>query len=173
MINIISQINPCNISFGQKAGQCLYSAAENIVAVREQPRFLTVPNSPVYLKVKNDRASENQFFEDFIKRGGRISKEEYDDIVKNHKSAIIKAKQMCEGLYYTDTQPEDAARISLKVSDYIKEHFPDCRIISVGTSPAVLTEQLELMGMDVIFLPFISRSYHIVPLPGFFRWQYR
>ena len=61
---------------------------------------------------------------------------------------------MCDSSYYTETLPEDIARISLKVCDYLKDNFSDCRIISVGTSPAVLTEQLELMGMDVIFLPF-------------------
>ncbi|MGM9993397.1 MAG: hypothetical protein ACI37R_01560 [Candidatus Avigastranaerophilus sp.] len=104
-------------------------------------------------RVYTDIAGEYKYFSKFLSKSGRLTREEYDDIIKNHKAAIMKAARFCDKSLFNSTTPENLAEIATAVNSYLKDTYGDYRIISVGTSPSALTEQLELMGNDVIFLP--------------------
>ena len=99
------------------------------------------------------KLQEEVFFEDFMDRKGKVTQEEYENIKKNHPSALIKAKQLVDLFYFGNTTPKETAEISLAVSKYLNERYKNYRIISLGTSPAPIAEQLQYLGHDVVFLP--------------------
>ncbi len=99
------------------------------------------------------RMVEERFFESFLLTSGKVTKEEYEEIKKNHPSALIKAKEYCDSCYGGELTPYNAAVNTLRVHEYFKNNYKNYRIISLGTSPSPITEQLINMGHDVVFLP--------------------
>ena len=91
-------------------------------------------------------------FEDFLNKTHRVSKEEYEDIKKNHPHILLKAQNYIEK-YEGATTPLQLAKMTLLIYKYLKENYGDYRIISIGTSPSAISEQLEKLGCDVIYVP--------------------
>jgi len=97
----------------------------------------------------------------FLKRKGRVTKEEYFDIKKNHPDFILKAiKQVSKDSVREEfyTTPDKAAKIIQLLDFLIKD---DSKIISVGTSPSFITEGMEALGKDVTFLPVSGGNWCI------------
>jgi len=95
--------------------------------------------------------------ETFLNRSTRLSKEEYEDIVKNHPEILIQANLLCQK-YKGQIEPVDMAKTAIEASEYLNKRFNNHRIISIGTSPAALCEQLSLLGHDVVFIPISGLS---------------
>ncbi len=96
---------------------------------------------------------EKKFFVDFLDANGKVTKEEYEDIVKNHPMALMKMREYCDRDYCGCTTPEGLAQVVLETDRLLKEKYPDARIISIGTSPSPITEQLQYLGHEIIFIP--------------------
>ena len=99
------------------------------------------------------KMNEESFFEEFLSKEGKVTKEDYKEIKRNHPSILIKAQEFCNSCYKGKLTPYDAAVNTLRVHEYFKNNYKNYRIISLGTSPSPITEQLMNMGHDVIFLP--------------------
>lgn len=153
MINSVASKSPYNISFCQRALKSSIQIPCIDVVFTDEANAVFAIAERNKLEIENNLSVSRQHFSDFLKREGRITADEFKDIFSNHKSTILKARKMIDESFDVDVMPEDIARIAIRVSDYIKEKWGDVRIISVGTSPAALAEQLALMGNDVIFLP--------------------
>jgi adenylate kinase family enzyme len=119
------------------------------------------------LNLQSAKNSEDEAFEDFLFEFGKLSKEEYDDIIKNHPSFITKADKYIEKYYNGKCMPKDFATIVVKMHNYFNKNYKNDRIISVGTSPATLTEQLEALGHKVVYIP-ISNMHTVTLNPKFF-----
>ena len=105
------------------------------------------------------KLQETDFFEEFMDKKGKVTKEEYEDIKKNHPSILLKAQKLVNLFYMGNTTPKEMAEISLAASKVLDEGYKNCRIISLGTSPAPLAEQLQNLGYDVVFLPVSSFDF--------------
>jgi len=99
------------------------------------------------------KMNEKRFFEAFLFKEGKVTKEEYEDIIKNHPSVLLWAQKYCNDNYTGKLTPYDAAVNALRVDKYFKNIYKNYRIISLGTSPSPITEQLMNMGHEVVFLP--------------------
>lgn len=94
----------------------------------------------------------------FIAKNGKVTKEEYEEIKENHSDIIEYAKQYCKDHYTGESTPESIAEVVIYTDEYFRNRYNGYRIISIGTSPSVITEQLAAMGHDVIFLPVSGLS---------------
>ena len=104
-------------------------------------------------EIKANQAQENIEFNNFLHKSGKVTKAEYNDIVKNHPSFLIRARELVEEKYNGECPPEEFAKIVKSLNEYIKHKYENPRIISIGTSPASLAEQLEALGNDVVYIP--------------------
>ncbi len=106
-----------------------------------------------FQNIKLHKQKEEKYFNKFLIRKGKVTKEEYEDIVKKHPYSLVKAKKYCDENLKDSITPQVMATIVSKAHNYIKENYKNARIISIGTSPAPLCEQLALLGHDILFIP--------------------
>ncbi len=111
-------------------------------------------------KIQISRLVGEKYFSDFLDKKHKVTKEEYDDVIKNHPSTLILAQEYCKKNYGGVTTPKEMAGIVLKIDKYLKNNCQNYRIISLGTSPACIAEQLANLGNEVIFLPVSGLSSH-------------
>ncbi len=114
-------------------------------------------------KIELEQQKEKIFFDEFLHKKGRVTKEEYQDIVKHHPSALVKAQKYCFENYKGASSPRNIADITLRLDEYFKKKYRNYRIISIGTSPSPVTEQLANMGHDVVFLPVTGLRLGYIP----------
>jgi hypothetical protein len=107
---------------------------------------------PQQIAVSNQR--EDVFFTEFLNKKGKVTKKEYEDILKNHPSAIVKSYKFVEKIGATATTPAQCAKAALKLKEsYDKEYKGNYSIVSIGTSPSPITEAMSALGAKVIFIP--------------------
>ncbi len=99
------------------------------------------------------KKQEEEYFEEFINRKGRVTMEEYEEISKKHPFVLMKAQKYCDDKLKMNISPQVMATIVARADKYLKMKYKNSRIISMGTSPAPLCEQLSMLGHDVIFVP--------------------
>ena len=131
------------------------------------PKF-QIP-SFVALKIQDDE----QFFTTFLNKKGRVTKKEYDEIIKKHPSTIIKAQKFVENQTVTLSSPKQIAKAALKLKEkYDNEYNQDYIIASIGTSPAPITEVMSALGCKVIFIPASGLNSIAINRHYIFRKQY-
>ena len=103
-------------------------------------------------------------FKKFIYSPGEVNMEEYNEIKQKFPELLtqagkyIKSHNIFNNIIQT---PKDTAQLAVK----IKEHFDNSYgennyvILSVGTSPAFVTEPLSALGEEIIFVP-VSKVSH-------------
>jgi len=98
----------------------------------------------------------------FLNKKGKVTFKEYQVIKEKHPEIIEKCNNIIanNNKPILDTTPEDAARIALDLKKYYDEKYKSYKIISIGTSPAMITEIMQNLGCDVLFLP-ISHLNHM------------
>lgn len=109
----------------------------------------------IKLKIKESR--EENIFTKFLQQKGKVTLDEYNLIKKELPFIIQKANEIVENKTKVACKPKDMAKLAINIKYYIdnaKElEGKDYRIISIGTSPAPLTEALQNLGCEVIFVP--------------------
>lgn len=104
--------------------------------------------------VANSARQEGIFFCEFLTRKGKVSKKEYDEIVKKHPSAIAKGYKYIEDYKSTSSSPKEIAKAALRLKEsYDKEYKGKYLIASIGTSPSPITEVMSALGARVVFIP--------------------
>lgn len=97
---------------------------------------------------------EERFFREFLRKKGKVTQEELEDIIKKHPGTIIKAQKFLERTLETNITPKEIAKAAYWLKKFYDEYYKDgCTIVSVGTSPAPITEVMSALGSKVVFLP--------------------
>lgn len=109
-------------------------------------------------EIQNQIGSEEVFFQKFLKRKGKVSKKEYNDIVKNHPRTLAKCYEMCsKDNVDINSNVKSIATIACNLKDFYDNLYDNnYTIVSVGRSPAPFTEVMQNLGCNVIFLPISS-----------------
>ena len=105
----------------------------------------------IQLKLKN----EIKYFKNFINSKGKVTKNDYDDIIQNHPKTLIECKKICESLKGDIcTSAKECANIVLYLKEYYESLYgSNYTLVSIGTSTALIAEVLKNLGINVIFLP--------------------
>ena len=120
---------------------------------QNKSNFLTFTGINSKNSIEIQQTNNIKSYYEFLKRKGRVTKEEYFDIKANHPNYILKANKLTikeannEMLY---TNPNIASKI-IQILDFFKKD--NSKVISVGTSPSFITEGMRALGKDIIFLP--------------------
>ena len=153
---IISPIKIARIKYNKPINKVYKTKGE-----KPEKEFSFGSISPQLQNVRLLEKREEEYFNEFLTHKGKVTKEEYEDIVKNHPSTLIEANKYCNNNYGGIATPEDMAVVVLKINEFLKKNYRNFRIISIGTSPAPITEQLEQLGCDTVYLPLSSfRKYN-------------
>lgn len=114
----------------------------------------TLPKVSVPYQIAVQTIKEDEFFKAFLNKKGKVTRKEYDEIIKKHPSAIIKAQKLLEQEKPTQSSPKEVALATIKLKEkYDKEYKNGYIIASIGTSPAPITEVMSVLGSNVIFIP--------------------
>lgn len=96
-------------------------------------------------------------FRDFVAKEGKVTLAEYQEIKQKQPKLLKLAETFISlerkkiGMFQT---PEDTAELVQAMQDWFDEEFDNNYIIvSIGTSPAFVTECMSALGKDVIFVP--------------------
>jgi len=109
-------------------------------------------------KVQSDKKINARLSEDFFYGEGKVSAEICEDIINNHPSILTEAykiySQFVSDKHKTlSMSPEITAKAAFNLKNYFDEKYKNYRIISIGTSPAPISNAIEHLGADVIYLP--------------------
>lgn len=114
----------------------------------------SLPKVSVPYQIAVQTIKEDEFFKAFLNKKGKVTKKEYEEIIKKHPSAIIKAQKLLEEEKPTQSSPKEVAVAAKKLKEkYDKEYKNGYIIASIGTSPAPITEVMSVLGANVIFIP--------------------
>ncbi len=114
----------------------------------------TLPSLEKPCSIDLQRQREDEFFTKFLNKKGKLSLEEYKEIKKHHPSAIIKAYKYVEKNSTASSRPEQIARAAIKLKEkYDNDYKNNYTILSIGTSPAPITELMSSLGSRVVFMP--------------------
>jgi len=111
------------------------------------------PVRPYEIEQKTLRNQEA--YENFLYAKGRVTKEEYKYILKNYPFIISKCKSELQNNGIL-SQPISIACIGMNFKQYFdntQKNPNGYRLISIGTSPAILCRALEILGCEVVYLP--------------------
>ena len=120
-------------------------------------------------EISFQKIEEEKHFEEFLSAGGKLSKKDVERIKKKYPSYIILAeKKLKKEAPSLKTLPKDAALVGLAAKKYLDNEYGknNYRVISIGTSPAPITEVMAAAGADIVFLPISSLSNYINPHKG-------
>lgn len=137
--------------------------------------FSKTPKQDCFIKSKNIELVKPKEYvpienlEDFSKRPGKVSLEEYKEIKQNHPEIIDQAHKKSKLIQDEDgilTDPKTFAEFSVSLKDYYdKQHGTGkYNIVAIGRSPAIIAETLKNLGAEVYFFP-ISDLSHLSYMP--------
>lgn len=167
MVMKVQSINPIYISqnykglFRKKVG-----SEQNVFSC--EISSLTLP-SGIAISAKN----ENEYFENFLNKKGKVTKAEYFEIIKKHPRTLVNAYKMVEEKNATSASVEQTAKAAVVLKrSYDEKYKGKYTIVSIGTSPSPITEVMSALGAKVVFLPASGlNTLHLDPM-YVFREQY-
>lgn len=108
--------------------------------------------------IQNQIGSEEIFFQKFLERKGKVSKKEYEDVVKNHPRTLAKCYEMCSKENVDiNSSVKSTATVACNLKDFYDNLYDNnYTVVSVGRSPAPFTEVMQNLGCNVVFLPISS-----------------
>ncbi|MBQ4646520.1 MAG: hypothetical protein IJB79_04145 [Candidatus Gastranaerophilales bacterium] len=109
---------------------------------------------PQNTQIALNTQKEDDYFKFFINKKGKVTKKEYDEVIKKHPRTLVLSKKLCEDIQKrTNSSPETIGKIAHELKKFYDKEYGKYTIISVGTSPAPVTEVMQNLGSKVIFLP--------------------
>lgn len=129
--------------------------------------FVQKMRKPASIVIQEQR--EEEFFQAFLTKKGKVTKKEYEEIIKKHPSAIVKAQKLIEKEKPLYSSPSQIAKAALKLKERYDSEYNDNYIIaSIGTSPALIAEVMQALGSKVVFIPASGLNLlefnHLYPL---------
>ena len=106
---------------------------------------------------------QDRKFQDFLNKKGKVTIEEYRDIEKNSPAIILQARKFIEKEAKDIMPPEVNAKAAIAIKNTLDERFKSTgyTLISMGTSPASITETMQAIGSEVIFIPVSGLNLYI------------
>ena len=130
--------------FGNKKQKISFSQSKNMTSLIVRP--------PAELALLTQK--EDEYFLRFLNKNGKVTKKEYEEIIKKHPRTLVLAKKKCEEISKTmSCNPQITAKIAFELKKHYDEYYKNYTILSVGTSPSPITEVMSNLGANVIFLP--------------------
>jgi len=109
--------------------------------------------------VKSQKSKDYISLSKFLALSGKVKVTDYIKIYKTNPRLIALFRDYCENIPQLRTKPVDVAKSALCIKNYFNQKYGDnYRIISVGTSPAIICEALEKINCDVVYLPISKVS---------------
>lgn len=144
----IQSINSC----------CYIPSYKGLIKKRTEEKHSYISNQIQTQEIPHEIAisgkKEDVFFNEFLNKKGKVTKKEYDEIIKKHPSAIVKAYKYIEKTSAVQASPSQTAKAALKLKEkYDKEYKGKYLIASIGTSPSPITEVMSALGTKVAFIP--------------------
>ncbi|MBQ7287480.1 MAG: hypothetical protein IJW73_06960 [Candidatus Gastranaerophilales bacterium] len=122
--------------------------AEHIKMQTGSYRTATLPYT-----TRRNIQDENEYFENFKTRSGKVTLKEYKEIASKHPRTLSKSYALCRSQEDIRTRPETMAKFAVCLKDYYDTKYEKYTIVSIGTSPSPITEVMDNLGCDVIYLP--------------------
>ena len=104
------------------------------------------------LSIAKQINKEEEFYKNFLKKKGKVTLKEYNDIKQNHPRTLVKCYELCRKNNSSST-PTEIAKFALSLKDKYDRDFEEYTIVSIGNSPAPITEVMSALGCNVIFAP--------------------
>ena len=109
-------------------------------------------------EIEAQKQKDATAYVDFITKKQKVTLDEYYDIKENNPTILYKALKKYQAdkkYFHTKTTPLTIGKTSLALKKSFDEKYGknNYRIISLGTSPAFITEPMKELGAEVIFLP--------------------
>lgn len=130
---------------------------DDSVIYYENCDFIPAVLDVIGIKEKLIQKKENKIFDQFLKREGKVSVKEYENICKKYPFILEKAREMVIEDSYAYTTPTQIAKFALNTKNYLDNcerlRGKEYTIVSIGTSPTPLTETLDNLGCNVTYIP--------------------
>lgn len=98
--------------------------------------------------------SEEEFYKNFLSKQGKTTPEECEDIIKNHPYTLSQCHKVCDREQELYSHPTSIAKIALGLKKYYDDLYDgNYTVVSIGRSPALISEVMQNLGAKVIFLP--------------------
>ena len=133
-----------------------------------KPVITPTMTTPRSLNAQSDILIQNQItkrlFSEFLNRKGKVTLEEYKNIIKNHPSVLIEAQKYVKDLQHFQffcTNPNVMAKVAFFAIQRLNNLYgkDNYQLVSIGTSPAFITESMAQLGVDTVFLPISNATY--------------
>lgn len=117
-----------------------------------------LPQEYQNVSLKDKIIQEELLLSEFIRRPGKVTKEDFNKI-KETNPKLIKAadrrSSVVRSLWCMSVTPNYAAKCALAFKKLFDERYGEnlYRIISIGTSPACITQLMPSLGCETVFLP--------------------
>ena len=132
----------------------LRNLLERPTNAQQNRTFRRTPQKDSFEKSTTFPEKEKQLFNAFLKKKGKVSKKEYNEIIKKHPSIITQAYKLIEENKPTKTTPAQLAHAAVELKKrYDEQYKGKYTIVSMGTSPAPIAEIMSALGSKVVFLP--------------------
>lgn len=112
---------------------------------------------PIFSQLK-----EQEYCQNFLNKEGKVTIEEAREIIAKHPMTLAKSyrliaekKDSMKSKKLLQT-PKCTAKAAYNLKKYFSKNYKNYRIISIGTSPASITEAMEHLGAEVIYVPASS-----------------
>lgn len=109
------------------------------------------------IRAKLHKKKEDKIFNQFLKKSKKVSVQEFKNICKKYPFIIDRAIDMVLEDSWAYTTPSQMAKFALNTKNYLDncERLKDKKytIVSIGTSPTPLTETLDNLGCNVVYIP--------------------
>lgn len=116
------------------------------------------------LEIDREIEQEESYYKSFLKQKGKVTKEQYQDIIANHPRVLSKCYILCDKQDEIITKPERIAKFALALKEYYDSMYENYTIISIGTSPEPVTEVMQNIGCNVVYAPISGlRMFHENP----------
>ena len=130
----------------------------NILKSKKYNQKLSFTSDKFIRQTTQQPSKEDKDFFNFLDKKGKVDREEFTKILLQNPKLIQKAYHFVEFeslISNVNTEPSSIAKASYCMKNFFDEKFGknNYRIISIGTSPAVLSQGMEALGNETIYLP--------------------
>lgn len=116
----------------------------------------------------NKKYRKNEFPASFLFQRGKVKKEDFDNLSNEDKKLLVeKAKAYVE--HYKPKRhfasPKTVAKSACLLNEYFNKKYgtDGYRVISIGTSPAPVTQAMEYIDSNIIYLPVSGLHSRMCP----------
>ena len=148
----IQSLNLYNIS--PKCSKINFSASHN--DEKNSHKNFEIPNEQIPYFILNQIKQSSQALDEFLNKKGKVTLEQYNQILENNPQVLSRCYSICRNMLYKQSNCLHTAKAAVNLKEYYDKKYDNYTILSIGTSPAPITEVMQNLGCKVIFLPITN-----------------